>query len=466
MKKEHFTWFTLVELIIVITILSILSSIAFVSFQGYSKNARDSNRLETMNTIEKWISINQTTIGKTLLPDDNTQVLASWSLLWYEWIVWESVSRWIQMNSIPKDPVRWENYIYYTNKDRDKVQVMWFLEGEDLAFMWIDKVNASWSWTKIPKVIWDRLWILLDSNNNRISWTNIDILLTNSWIIYTTYFTNSDKIISSWSELYSNVYNRRSDLLNDKSLANLDDSLVGYWDMETTTMSWSEVLLKDLSRNWNNLNCYSKDWIISDCKAPWFLDFVTDWNRKWIKLSHISWSYTYNLWNNRLEKDWTWIIDYSNWFTMVMIYKNPLNWTQSDTPFNATPYWYHINSNNDMFFRSSVFSWSSNNCGNTWVTYCIDSVQSLKNSVYNRNQYNLHVSKFKDNKVFYILNWNTIYEENNVNYTNFSWNQVIFIWWAWLDLNYWFNWTIDEVRFYNRALSDQEIKEIYNTYIK
>jgi type II secretory pathway pseudopilin PulG len=292
MHKQKANWFTLIELIIVVTILWILSTIAFVSFQSYSKNARDSNRLETMSIVQKGISLNQVTTSKTLLPDDYTQVLASWSLLWYEWIVWESVTRWIQMNSIPKDPIRWDNYIYYTNKDRNKVQVMWFLEWEDLAFIWIDRANAAWSWTNIPKVSWDRLWILLDVNNNRVTWSWVDILLTNSWTSYTTYFSNSDNLTSSWKDLYSKVYNRIEDLLKDTNLASLDDSLVWYWDMET--FSWT--MLKDLSKYSNNL---TSSWSpnIVNCKIWKCVDL---WGKTFFNIpsltgSTFTWSFSISL---------------------------------------------------------------------------------------------------------------------------------------------------------------------------
>jgi len=52
--------FTLVELIIVITIITILATIAFMSFQGYALQSRDANRLSTLKSIEKGLTIFQT----------------------------------------------------------------------------------------------------------------------------------------------------------------------------------------------------------------------------------------------------------------------------------------------------------------------------------------------------------------------------------------------------------------------
>jgi prepilin-type N-terminal cleavage/methylation domain-containing protein len=49
--------FTLVELIVVITILAILGTIAFISLQGYSAEARNSKRIQDLNSIAKAIQI-------------------------------------------------------------------------------------------------------------------------------------------------------------------------------------------------------------------------------------------------------------------------------------------------------------------------------------------------------------------------------------------------------------------------
>jgi hypothetical protein len=57
--------------------------------------------------------------------------------------------------------------------------------------------------------------------------------------------------------LFTFAYNKRADLIARKELAVSDASLVGYWDMETTVMSGSQALLKDLSGYGNHGGCYS-----------------------------------------------------------------------------------------------------------------------------------------------------------------------------------------------------------------
>ena len=83
--------FTLVELIIVITILAILATIGFVSFKNYTGNARDSNRLASLENIQKWLDLYQLKVWNYPEPEDVylTWIYKTWSInetlsyLWY-----------------------------------------------------------------------------------------------------------------------------------------------------------------------------------------------------------------------------------------------------------------------------------------------------------------------------------------------------------------------------------------------
>jgi prepilin-type N-terminal cleavage/methylation domain-containing protein len=438
-KRNYFQWFTLVELIIVVTILAILATIAFISFQSYTKSARDSNRLASMKNIESSLSIYNTQISSYPLPDDYTTILASWTTIWYEWIVWESISRNIKMSKISTDPITQENYIYYTNGSKNKWQIMWFMEWNEynnLSFLWIENTYASWTWTKYPRVTWDSLWILLDSSQNRVTWTWVDVLLNWSWTNYTAYFSDNDNLTSSWKDLFSKVYNRRSDLLNDKSVASLDDSLVWYWDMETTTLSWSQVVLKDFSKYGNNWSCYNSVTSVN-CWTAWLWPQFINWNWK-------TWNAMY----------FDWVDDYiiSNFFP------NITNKYTIFTKIKLNDINHQQNFLTIQWSNSSVLNVSSSYYFQLW--HWLTPTQSSCNS-------DIKLS----NKIF-IITWTfdwinqKIYIDGNIkNSKSHSWFLI-----NWSNLFFslptvWFQsfWYFYETRLYNRALSDSEIQQLYNS---
>lgn len=120
--------FTLVELIIVITILAILATIAFISFQWYSKNARDWSRTSTLNSIQKWLDIYL--VQSWTLPEPEWTI-KSWSLNSVElislWEIWDNISRLVQLNKKPTDPLSWNTYSYWITADNKSYQV-WIWE--------------------------------------------------------------------------------------------------------------------------------------------------------------------------------------------------------------------------------------------------------------------------------------------------------------------------------------------------
>ncbi len=111
---------------------------------------------------------------------------------------------------------------------------------------------------RFPKTTGDTLGILLSTATGTLnqpvqeSGTGVDVVLTNTG--YLAVFSKSDSVNGSGNVLFTNVYNRNIELINNNTLASLDPSLVGYWDMETLT---SSGLLKDLSGNGNDGTCYN-----------------------------------------------------------------------------------------------------------------------------------------------------------------------------------------------------------------
>lgn len=77
MKKRNLFAFTIVELIVTITILAILGTIGFLSFKGYSKDARNSNRITDMKLIVKSMSLFEQAEGVYPIPDTPTSLTYS-----------------------------------------------------------------------------------------------------------------------------------------------------------------------------------------------------------------------------------------------------------------------------------------------------------------------------------------------------------------------------------------------------
>lgn len=104
---------------------------------------------------------------------------------------------------------------------------------------------------RYPMTFGDTLGIILGNSGSILnqpiqeSGTGLDLVQTTTLSGYTMIFSKNDAtatVITSGSGAYTGslftfAYNKQDDLIRNKTLASLDSSLVGYWDMETTTLS-------------------------------------------------------------------------------------------------------------------------------------------------------------------------------------------------------------------------------------
>lgn len=188
--------FTLVELIVIVTILIILWTIWFVSYSWYLSWVRDTNRESQLKELSNSLSLYA--LNKPVpLPENNVEVLFSWSIVSYQWILWSDIIEAIWYNEEGIDPKDKSYFNYYVTSDRKYYQLLTFLENRKYVN---PLVNFS---LKYPHVQWDKLWIFIwDVNwvNSGIplqnilpSWWNID--LQNTSLSLTSILSNTDILI-------------------------------------------------------------------------------------------------------------------------------------------------------------------------------------------------------------------------------------------------------------------------------
>ena len=449
--------FTLVELIVVITILAILWTIAFISLQWYSKDTRNSVRLSDLLNIDKTLWIKLVTAWKVPVPDNKIDITASGTIFIYQWNAWERVLDSLWVSNWWKDPKDETYYTYATNTSLNKYQLIWFMEWDAIAFTSPHPsplrgegvVSIIWNTYAVTDLTdrsiitkWDELWILLDiiTNVPLVNWIDV----ANTATSYKAVFEEDILIEGTGWVLFSNYYNRDKVLLADKELAKLDDSLVWYWDMETLTW-W---LLKDFSQYWNNWECYDGSTLVSCWTISNWPQFVSwqmwqamlfDWTNDFIKLLWLS--------NNLNTEKWTLNILVQNEYFSI--------W--DDVFFTSK-----IDTSNNI----AIFSRSDNTIHIKYKGGGIVNQSINQNNFSEYKVYTLTWNKSKDEVKTYI-DWNLISE------SNWMWNFVWSIWeystfWAdrylsgWSDIvGSFFNWSIDNSRIYDRDLSNNEVKTLY-----
>jgi prepilin-type N-terminal cleavage/methylation domain-containing protein len=443
--------FTLVELIVVITILAILWTIAFLSFQWYNRSARDSVRTSDIKNIEQWLWV---MIAKSWIvptPDDNKITLtASWTVIWYQWYAWKQVQNAIWMSANWwKDPLDLNYYTYSTNANKTKYQLLWFLEWgvSKSEILWksyaIDYSNRfiTTRWSDIWILLWNSWTILNQPIQENWSWS-ID-LKTTIWN-YKVNFTSWDTITWSWNQILTimSIY--------DKTISNLDDSLVWYWDMETITMSWSQVLLKDLSKYWNNWVCYNGISIVSCWNWLIWPKFIKSSLKNYITLNGVS--DFIKVTNNNS-------INFSTWDLSIVLnfssqFLSPVQWIilKWNWPFNLDWSWIELR---------TQWNWAMEFCLSSWVWICPRinlNINDLRLKLSEKGYFSIIiVSDRLNRKLNFYVNW-VLYSQANFS-PDFNDTFDLSIW-RWND--WYLTWDIYMLKLYNKKLTQQEIQTLYN----
>ena len=432
MKKTNQA-FTLVELIVVITILAILWTIAFISLQWYSKDTRNSVRLSDMSNINKMLWVKIVTAGKVPLPDNYVEITASGTVLNYQWEAWERVLEQLWVSNGWKDPKDETYYTYSTNTNLTKYQLLGFMEWDPIASVVSESFAVSDLSDRAVKVYWDDVWILLENVTNLPVTLDVDVVTTSD--TYKIIFTDESLIEATGSTLFSNIYNRNKVLLNNKDLAKLDDSLVAYWDMESMTWSY----LKDLSQYWNY-------WTLNGSLVVWW----EDW-KNW-KATYFDWIDDFiQITNPNLINDSMSYITISAWVRLdAELWSKSTNYPIVKS-WVTNAYWFEFRIND--WIEPSNYVWKYQFITDNWS---YTSVWSDEDTYPNDHSWTYLTAVLNGTNWTIYMNWNFVSDMNSILQTPWS----VFISNNWSQK---FHWIIDDIRIYNRALSENEVQALYSS---
>jgi prepilin-type N-terminal cleavage/methylation domain-containing protein len=455
LKQKKYKAFTLVELIVVIVILAILATIAFLSFSSQSSSARDSTRLADMSNIAKWLSVFNATAWNYPAPDNAIIISASWITIWKQWYAGNSVLNMIKISNWGKDPL--DTGVYYTysvNSNTSKFQILGFLEDWsstalslspgfakfELKSAFAEPSTYSWRYM-ITK--WDWIWILLNSTTMlpiQTAWTWVDLIKSNSNTVYKAIFWSEvswANLTVSWTTIFSNIVNRNSDLIKDKTLAPFDDSLIWYWDMD----SYTSTITNDLSKYWNT----------------WILSGTTLWAGKIWKSRSFNWINEGIIINNSTS------ISPTKWISMAIWFKWNYNWAYNwllgkMTTLNQSSYLLQMTPTGPCpAWSIQATYWHSSNL-NDWVCTPLWYWDNLWHHAVATIDTFIWKTKIFIDGSFIVAKQNAAGEDiltnSNPLIIGGRYDQTVPMVFPWL---------IDEVRIYNRALSDSEIQTLYNS---
>lgn len=469
--------FTIVELLTVTVIMAILWTISFVAYNSYSSSARDTGRLEDISNMKANMNNEIQRMWYLNMPSNPFFLTNQWKTVVYQWKIDEAVKvnwlRWIKRDPL-SDKYYWYSLTYWKNL---------FQLGITLENSWNPMALIDWNYHPLSINLLPSLFVALSG-----SWKaeissgseSQSLFILNGWTYNLLYDFNWHEMLDWWKALwFSWIINEKSveisvnsiykscqeiyevwryiwpweytiqsstwaqvpiecgdSVIPEYNYSSLNDSsLVWYWDMETLTEDWK---LKDLS--WNGNNC-SFSWNILPTKTQ-----ARNW--KWLYFS----SWFLDCWSS---------LYFNNNITLVA-YVRPDSF---DNPYPRImdKNWEYLLALCD--YAPNLISWFGANyyslSGSIYLNpYSTNNTIALNNYYHLASTLNNQTSKLYLNWIESATNPATI--SNNLSFTGIAnrWSNLL-IW----NNNTWmrsFVWIIDELRIYNRVLSDNEIKTLYN----
>lgn len=382
---KHKKAVTLAELVIVTIILMILWTVWFSSYTSYLANVRDSNRLVEIWNIESALEFYMIKSSTYPDPENSIDITYSWSLVWKQWLFWDSISNIIWYSKGVRDPLTDVQYTYSLKNTKKEFSIAWVLEDNPWLFannnfVWdaraeiTDKIN----WLALVK--WNYNWVMTHVNDN---WndlllivpsivatdlstsTDLEYLMNNNKLVYDWYknlpysytgtsynldnnidFSPEDIVVFSWSlnslvhenERIALLYNIQKsyswafvDENSNKFLNNILNESIDLIFPESTTKDLSCDLINN-KLNYN-VDCenviFSAFYVVDNTEAIWNIDFTY---LSWVQVNYIYQNGT-NLWF------WTtqWIYSYS--FSTWSWTQYPDTWSYKITVINTDLSW-------------------------------------------------------------------------------------------------------------------------------
>ncbi|MDD2487196.1 MAG: prepilin-type N-terminal cleavage/methylation domain-containing protein [Candidatus Gracilibacteria bacterium] len=289
--------FTLIELIVVIAVVSILTTVSFFSFQGSVVNSRDSARKTDMTNIKVALKSYKEKNGYVPDPSEMFSITNSGvsNIQAYQGKIDENVSL-NTIKEIPKDPRGGVSYPYSVTQNKLEFQIGMTLENDGKNIAYVDGEYKTVTKNMFPSLLLaisgsgqqieihdlvgsgteNRKKFILDggsynlpydfdkglpvANGTQVGFSGItseigvDIPKNNTYLSCAEIYNGGKYMGSGTYEIltdYKKTVNNDCDCssgTNTGSCKNTDNTLLGYWDMETL----SGGTLQDLSGNGND----------------------------------------------------------------------------------------------------------------------------------------------------------------------------------------------------------------------
>jgi hypothetical protein len=391
-----------------------------------------------MSNIAKWLSVFNALSWNYPKPDSFISLTSSGNVIWYQWKSWSNVLGMIKMNANWwKDPLEKSYYTYSVNYNSSKFQILGFLEDwGNTALSYIPISLAADYSQRFSITKWDGIWILLsswtlDPVENQISATFSWVDLSSTNTAYTMKFDKETSIAGTWIILKTAIVSPKG--------------LIAYWDMES--LSWNTIY--DMSANlntWTLISVTQSGWKIwkalsYDGVSWWYMLVASTGSLKlWSKSFTISWmgmhnNYDYPKSNFMIKQSSLCYINWASnaWFDIGHWYVSEgINLCVRDVNNNQM----RGNLIFDPWYRPIDLIWK-------WIHYTF---------IFDRDK-GIVVAFINGRRQSNTLNLSAV--TGTIDNSNDMLIGAMY-WWK-------TDWMLDEIRIYNRAISDYEATALYNS---